>query len=125
MNSNEIKTRNRVHPKHDVLSGIITGLFFIIAGVLILADNRGLLFEGWFWWFLFAGGILFLAEALFRTLTEKYKRPVTSRVVWGSIFLATGGSQIYDFENWWPLVLVFAGSLLILHALKSTPKPTT
>ena len=118
------ETKNTAHNRRperhvrDTLSGIVTGIVFILAGGFILAENQGLLFDSWLWWFLLTTGIVLIVEAGIRTRVEKYNRPVISTVIWGGILSTIGAMQIYDVENWWPLILVFVGIVLILHSLR-------
>jgi len=120
---NNIETKRKRETKakrhSDPLSGIITGIIFILAGSLIYADNQGYLFMGWFWWLIFSMGLVFLAEAVIRATVVQYKKSFHTCLIWGGILTALGSLVLFDIGNWWPLILVFIGIVLILSSQKA------
>ena len=108
----------------DTLSGLTIGTLFIVAGILIFADKQGVLAAGWFWWLMFAAGLVLLLEGVIRTWVKEYQRSSTSRMIWGAVLVALSSSQIYDLEDWWPLIFILVGALMITNALRR-PKPSS
>ena len=102
---------------HDSFSGIVTGILFVVAGALIFADKLGILEGGWFWWLVFIYGLILIGEAVARISIPKYNKPVGGKLVWGAILVAFSASQIYELENWWPLILIAAGLSMIINSL--------
>ena len=102
---------------HDSFSGIVTGILFVVAGALIFADKLGILEGGWFWWLVFIYGLILIGEAVARISIPKYNKPVGGKLVWGAILIAFSASQIYELENWWPLILIAAGLSMIINSL--------
>ncbi len=107
---------------HDSFSGIVTGILFVVAGALIFADKVGMLEGGWFWWLVFAYGIILIGEAVARMSIPKYNKPVGGKLVWGAILVAFSASQLYELENWWPLILIAAGVAMIANSLSQRRK---
>ncbi|MBN2413864.1 hypothetical protein JXQ31_19475 [candidate division KSB1 bacterium] len=124
MDANNIQTKQSRYNKRatrsgDPLSGIITGIIFILAGSFIYADNQGYLYSGWFWWLIFSMGLVFLIESVIRATVEKYKKSFHASVIWGAILTTIGANHLFDIGNWWPLILVFIGIILILSSQKN------
>ena len=111
--------KNKTARSKDPLNGIITGIIFILAGSFIYADNQGYLFMGWFWWLIFSMGLVFLVESIIRATVVKYRKSFHASVIWGAILTAVGGFQLFDIDNWWPLILVFVGIIIILSSQKA------
>jgi len=103
----------------DPSSGIITGIIFILAGVFIYADNQGYLFTGWFWWLILSMGIVYLIETIIRVTVEQFKKSFHASLIWGTILTTVGISQFYNIENWWPLILVVVGVVVILSSQRN------
>ncbi len=122
MNENNVQTKqiskNKTARPKDPLSGIITGIIFILAGSFIYADNQGYLFSGWFWWLIFSMGLVFLIEAVIRATIVQFKKSFHASVIWGAILTTIGANQLFDIGNWWPLILVFIGIIIILSSQK-------
>lgn len=118
METDSTKGRD-VQKHHDPFSGIITGVLFVIAGALIFADKLDILEGGWFWWLIFAYGIILIGESVYRLSVPRYSRPVGGRLIWGAILVAFSASQIYELENWWPLILIAAGVAMIVNSVVS------
>ena len=99
------------------IEGLRNGLLFIFAGVLIFASNENWLFD-WFWWFVFIWGLVLLAEGLYREikLADSHKSP--GLFIWGAILAGFGLYQIYNLIDWWPLILVTVGLILIWTGLR-------
>lgn len=107
----------------DPLGGIVFGAIVILAGVLIFADRQYYLDGGWFWWLLAGVGVIFLIEAIVRYAMPEYRRPVGGKLAAAVILLAIGASNIYGLEDWWPLLLIVAGVVIIFYGLQAKREP--
>ena len=105
--------------KSDLLSGILTGVIFICVGMLLFADKQNMLDAGWFWWLLVGIGALLILEAGLRLSLPRYRRPLGVRLVWGAILIALGSSQIDALDNWWPVIFILVGVIMIGNAVRS------
>ncbi|MBN1543486.1 hypothetical protein JW992_15200 [candidate division KSB1 bacterium] len=104
--------------KQDRLNGFILGVIFILAGSLIFADQHNWLQAGWFWWLIFLVGIVFLLESVVRLALPNYRHPSLTRIIWGPILIAVGGGKIIYLQNWWPLILIVTGVLLVISSIR-------
>jgi len=117
--------RCKRHNGHkDWLSGIVTGIIFVLAGGWLLLDTHVYLYAGWFWWFIFSAGIVMLGEAAIRAIYPQFNARFNRALFWGAILATIGASNIFDFENIWPLALIFIGLIMILHSQKILVKRT-
>jgi hypothetical protein len=103
----------------DPLGGIIFGSIVILAGVLLFIDHQYYLEGGWFWWLLAGIGVIFLIEAMIRYAMPEFRRPIGGKLVAAVILLALGASNIYGLEDWWPLLIIFAGVVIIFYGLQA------
>lgn len=110
-------SNNQNKKNQDSLNGIMLGVIFIIAGVLIYANEQNYI-DNWFWWLVFSIGIVLLVEVFIRLNVAQYKKPIISPLIWGVVLVSFSSSQIYGFEDWWPLILVGVGSAIIFNSLK-------
>ncbi len=121
MSTDQVKsTKPKHHHSRDSLSGLITGSLFILAGAFIFAENQGMFYDSWFWWFLLSAGIVFIIEAIIRIRIPRFNKPVYGIIIKGSIISALGASQLYNIEDWWPVILIITGSMLIFQAFHTT-----
>lgn len=103
---------------HDPVSGIFFGLIVILVGVLLLLAKME--YIPWYnWWaYLLTGlGILFLLEVVVRASQPTYRRPYLSKLIAGTVLIAIGAGNIYGFVHWWPVVIIIAGVIILIHGL--------
>lgn len=111
--------------RRDPISGAFWAGVLIMAGLIFLADNLGYLpqvgnAEVWHW-IVFGIGVAMLLEALVRTLSPDYARPVTGRFIWSGVLIVVGASGVISTEITWPLILVVVGvGILISTLLRKT-----
>jgi len=97
---------------------------FIWAGLVLLADNMGLLdnlsarLESWSVIFIGAGVIVLLG-VLFRLLVPAYRRPVTGSLIFGAILLGIGLGELVGWMLIGPLILIAIGVGAILRGFIS------
>lgn len=116
--------RRRRSPQRDGLGGVFWAALLIMAGVVFLADNVGMLPRYgsagvWDWLMLGAGGLL-LVDALIRTLLPDVRPPEPFWVVVGVVLLALSSSAIFGLRltQWWPAILIFIGVASLARALR-------
>ena len=102
----------------DRFNGFLIGIVFILTGAFIFADQHDYLEASWFWWLIFSVGVIFLIESIVRLALPRFRRLTWSRLIWGPILIAIGGSKIVYLENWWPVIFILTGILLIINALR-------
>jgi hypothetical protein len=110
MNEN-IQTRQDYHPK---LTG---GLILILLGVLfLLAEMDRISWVDWWAWFLVGLGGIFLLEALLRAFSAEGRSRISGRLTAGLILAIIGGAHLIGFMEWWPLILIAVGAVVLLSA---------
>jgi len=116
--------RHRRSSRRDGLGGVFWAAMLIMAGMVFLADNVGVLprYGGaniWDWLMLGAGGLL-LVDALIRILLPDVSPPEPFWVIVGMVLLALGSSAIFSLRltQWWPAILIFIGVASLARALR-------
>lgn len=107
--------------RRDPLSAAVWALILIWAGVVLLANNLGLLdwvpfFDAWALGFLGAGVILLL-EAGFRMIVPAYRQPVSVNLIVGIIFVAIALGNVFDWACILPLTVIALGFYLLFSGL--------
>ncbi len=106
------------HRRHDGASGVFVGLILILLGVLFFLDNQGVVPSGRWWQFFLTGlGGIFLIEALVRWLQKDPAEAIKGRVIAGVVLAGIGVAFIIGASNWWPLILIVVGVVVILGGL--------
>jgi hypothetical protein len=91
-----------------VWSGLIWGIPAILAAILIIIDNKGLIThdEGWLY-FAIGAGVLFTIGFFIRYFGNFCSRwRAFHSLMWGIGLIFIGFAFLYGFCDWWPLVLV-------------------
>jgi hypothetical protein len=101
------------------LSAIVWAAILIWAGLVLLADNLGLLvrFEGLETWALiFLGaGLIVLLEVVVRLLVPDYRRPVMGSFIFALVLLGVGLGDLVGWNAIWPLVLIAIGVSILIR----------
>lgn len=121
MTPTEKTTTVQQTPRKDPLSGILVGLILISAGVIFYLYEQNMIYE-WLWWFLFSIGVLLAIDAIVRTIVPKYRFSVGGRLIGAVFLLIFSSGQLFDFEPWWPLLLIAAGIGIIYNSLRRHPE---
>ncbi len=107
--------------RRDPVSGIVWAAILIWAGLVLLAENLGVLLRLeplTAWGIIFIGaGVILLLEAAFRVLVPAYRRRVTGTVILGVVFLAIGLGDVVSLNVVWPLILIVLGGAILLRAV--------
>ncbi len=107
--------------RRDPLNAAAWAAIFIWAGLVLLADNLGLLtrFERLDAWaiILIGAGLIILVEAAVRLLVPAYRRPVVGSIIFGVILVALGTGNIIGWGVIWPVVLIAFGVIILARGL--------
>jgi len=104
-------------PKQDYRPKLTGGLILILLGVLfLLTEMDRISWADWWAYFLVGLGGIFLLEALLRAGSAEGRRGLGGRLVAGLILAIIGGAHLIGFEEWWPLVLIAVGIVVLVSA---------
>ena len=108
--------------RRDPLNAVWWALILIWAGLVLIADNAGMLdnlgFGGQGWALGFLGaGILALLLVLIRLFVPAYRRPVTGSIIFGFILLGIGLGELTRWDVVGALVLIAIGVSILLSRL--------
>ncbi|MDZ7270269.1 MAG: hypothetical protein ONB17_01500 [candidate division KSB1 bacterium] len=108
----------------NALSGVISGVTIMWLGIVFLLDRFDVLAPGvgWIWYFLFGLGVILVLEVIARQLLLQHRQVWGGRLIAAVVLMAIGAWQITGLGQWWPLLLVAAGLVLILTSLRSAGK---
>ncbi|MDZ7338809.1 MAG: hypothetical protein ONB30_09740 [candidate division KSB1 bacterium] len=108
----------------NALSGVISGVTIMWLGIVFLLDRFDVLAPGvgWIYYFLFGLGVILLLEVIARQLLVQHRQVWGGRLIAAVVLIAIGAWQITNLGQWWPLLLVAAGLVLILTSLRSAGK---
>jgi hypothetical protein len=102
-----------------LVNGIGWGLFFILIGVMVFADNQGWLHGGEGWLYFAIGlGAIFILGFLVRCLGNP--RNIWSYfggLVAGLSLVYVGSAFLYGFGAWWPVVFILIGIGYLVKAI--------
>jgi len=100
------------------LRGLFPGLVLIVLGFLLFAATQDwITWEIWWKYFLVGLGVVFLIDAGVHYLSIEYRHAASGKVIPGVILIFVGLAFIYGFDQWWPLVLIAAGVVILLGLL--------
>lgn len=111
--------------RRDPLGAAVWAVILIWAGLVLIAQNVGLL-EGLrfgtarpeAWPVIMIGaGMILLLEVLVRLLVPSYRRAVGGSLVFAVILIGVGLGSLFGWEMVWPLVLIAIGISLLLRGL--------
>jgi hypothetical protein len=120
--------------RSDSLGTIVWGIIIIWAGLVLLADNMGMLaairfadtpfpgfrflarIEAWSLIF-FGAGVIILVEAVIRYVMPAYRRGVWGTVILAFVFIGIGLGSWVGWNVVWPLILIAIGVIVLLGAL--------
>jgi len=101
------------------ISAIFVGVLVIFLGIVFYFASKemyGISWENVWNYILMCVGGAFLLSALLHSIVPQYRRPIMGEALVGLILLTVGIVTIYEIE-WWPLVLIIVGALVIMYGL--------
>ncbi len=110
--------------RQDPFFAFFFGFAVILVGVFLFIAARGIIeWEDLGSYFLLGIGCILIIDALARYASPAHRRPIFGKVFFGLILMCIGGSNIYGLEEWWPLLVILIGILIIVHGVKRTKRP--
>jgi hypothetical protein len=120
--------------RRDPLGAVTWAAILIYAGLVLLADNLGLLarlpeirlpqglevvgFRPHAWALIFLGaGVIVLVEVAIRLLVPAYRQAVTGSIIFAFVLIGIGLSNWIGWEFVWPLILIAIGLSLVVRSL--------
>ena len=119
--------------RSDPLSNAVWGAIIIWAGLVLLADNMGILSNFAFpgvvvpgvfpfrlqtWGLIFTGAaVIVFLEVAVRLLVPNYRRHVIGTIILGFVFLGIGLGNLISWGVIWALVLIAVGVLVLLRGI--------
>lgn len=106
--------------RRDPLNAAGWAFLFIWAGLVLLAENMGILdnlragLDAWSVIFIGAG-VLVLLGVLIRLFVPAYRRPVGGSIIFGFILLGIGLGEVVGWIAIWPLILIGIGVSWLLR----------
>lgn len=110
--------------KKSALSDIFGGLIVLAIGLsFFLAANNVIPWDKWWAYLVTFLGVIFVIEAIIRM--AKLKDPlIWGRFITGIILLSIGFAFVLSLKNWWPLILIVVGLLIIIKGILSHKEET-
>jgi len=97
-------------------SRVMPGLILILLGALFLVFTMGWISWIEWWKYLLVGlGVIFLIDSAVRYAQKA--RGVFGRLVTGIVLMSIGVAFITGIGNWWPIILVVVGVIVIVSRL--------
>ena len=110
--------------RRDPFAAIFFGLMAILAGAFFFLARQGYIeWDDWWAYFLLGLGVVFIVEALARQAVPAHRRPILGRLIAGLVLICIGGSTIYGLSDWWPLIIVVVGILLVGYGVLRLRSP--
>jgi hypothetical protein len=114
----EWRQQMREARRRDPWHGLFFGLLLVLMGGLFLSTQQGWI-AGDIWWkyFLIGMGGLFILDGLVHYTNPDFRYSVFGKFVAGGILVLIGLFFIFNYTNWWPIVLIAAGCALLLRVV--------
>lgn len=107
--------------RRDPLGGAVWAGILIWAGLVLLAENLGLLarFERLEAWaiILVGAGLILLLEVAVRLLMPAYRRAVTGTFILGLVLIAAGLGDLLSWNLLGPVILIAIGVVILARVL--------
>jgi hypothetical protein len=112
------RQERREHRSRDPLRGLFVGLVLVMLGILFFINQQSGI--GWeiLWKYLLVGlGSIFIIDGLAHFWSPSYRDTSLGRFIPGIILLFVGLAFIYNFSQWWPMVLIAVGVVILVSLL--------
>ena len=113
----EFRQEMREKRGRDPLRGLFWGLVLILVGVLFFINLQG---TDWdiLWKYLLIGlGAIFIIDGLAHLWGPARHEGPLGRFIPGVVLLFVGLAFLYNFSQWWPIILIAVGVILLLSFL--------
>lgn len=107
-------------PQYQSLTRMFPGLIIIWLGLSLFLREQGIVISNSDWWayFLLGLGIIFLFDAFVRMIGQPDNQPFMGKLIAGVVLASIGASGVIGLKNWWPLILIGVGVIIILVNLQ-------
>jgi hypothetical protein len=127
----EKEEKNEKHEKGeksgDRTGPFVGGLILIWLGIsLYLAQTGYVNWDMWWPYFIIGIGVILIVLALIRYSSSQHKAPAMGFLIAGAVLLIVGLGGVVGMTDWWPLVLIAIGIMIILGGMRArarTPRP--
>jgi hypothetical protein len=113
--SNYIEINVSTWQEERFWGSLMGGLIILWLGVTLLLSEYGYLTGGWWGWFLSGIGFIFLGRGLY-SLFRNHRGRGKGFVYSGVIIGVMGATSIVGIVNWWAILFVVMGLIIILSA---------
>jgi len=112
------KPLEQTESKENPFPRLTGGLILILLGVLFLLTQMDRIsWADWWAYFLVGLGGIFILEFLVSCFSAAYRTTQTGRLIAGLVLVIIGGAHLIRFFEWWPLILIAIGVVLLLSPL--------
>ena len=112
------REERRHQKEEDPLRGLFWVLVLILVGVLFFLNIQ--YGTGWdiLWKYILIGlGIIFIIDGITHSFSPRYRNEGWGRFIPGIILLFVGLAFIFNFSQWWPIILIALGVAILLSFL--------
>ncbi len=111
----EWREQRREARRRDPFRGLFWGLLLILIGLLFLANQQGWIAGDTWWQYLLIGlGAIFIINGLVHYWNPSNRRFGYGQFIPGIVLLLVGLAFIFNFGQWWPIVLIGVGVAILL-----------
>jgi hypothetical protein len=110
----------------DRTGPIVGGLILIWLGVSFYLSRLNYFSQQWWTYFVIGVGVILIIQAAIRYATLPYKGAAAWTLVGGVILVIVGFASVYGVQDWWWLIFVLIGLLVIvsgINASRRSPRP--
>jgi uncharacterized membrane protein HdeD (DUF308 family) len=113
----EMRQEMRERRGRDPLRGLFWGLVLILVGVLFFINQQGTEWDVLWKYLLIGLGGIFIVDGLAHFAIPEHRDGQLGRFIPGVILLFVGLAFLYNFSQWWPIILIAVGVIILLSFL--------
>lgn len=113
--ANRIEINVNTWREESFLGSLMGGLIILWLGVTFLLREYGYLAGSWWGWFLSGVGIILLGRGIY-SISRNHRGRGKGFVYGGVIIGVMGAASIIGIVNWWAILFVIMGLIIILSA---------
>lgn len=103
----------------DSTGRIFLGIIIIWLGISFLLKTYHVIYSGdWWIYFIIGLGAILIAESIVRIFRSGNQQANTGKLIGGCVLIAIGLAGLFDIEDWWPLILVVVGIVVLVGGIK-------
>lgn len=108
--------RHEMHERRrrDPLRGLFWGLLLILIGILFFINQQGTDWDNLWKYLLIGLGAIFIIDGLAHYWRPAYHYGGFGRFIPGVVLLFVGLAFLFDFSQWWPVILIAIGVIILL-----------